>query len=257
MSLNEQTPPHGILWTRLWGRKGFTLNPMRGCKHGCRWEIGGHTVRCYAETAVGLREFQEYRWYPERLAITRQIPAGIFVGSMADVFGSGVPEEHIEAVLDMMRRAPQHVFFTLTKNAPRMLKFDLPNNLWAGVSSPPTFMHGKPLSGNQQWRMLEVSLKVLGKLDVPVRWLNLEPLSLNAIPLLAGAALDWVVIGAASQGRQTFQPPAYWVRGLLWLLDEREIPVMMKSGLEWPDRRTEFPVEPVPPEPVGQLRLFE
>lgn len=254
--MNEQSP--GISWTHLWGRRGFTLNPTAGCLHGCKWEVGDQIVTCYAERSAGgatyPHGFRHHYWHPNRLSepLSMKEPAGIFVGSMADLFGSWVPEDEIEAVLSMMRRAWWHTFFTLTKNASRMLKFDLPENMWAGVSLPPRSIAGARLGSLQRRKFFNVALTVLGELDAPVRWVSLEPLNMPAAHLLTDAPIDWAVIGAASRLRDIIQPPAEWVQGVLDVLDERGIPVYMKSNLEWPVRRTEFP-----PEPVRQPRLFE
>jgi len=46
----------------------------------------------------------------------------IFVCSMADLFGSWVPDEWIEKIFEVVEKCPQHKFIFLTKNANRFMK---------------------------------------------------------------------------------------------------------------------------------------
>jgi protein gp37 len=173
--------------------------------------------------------------------------------------GQWVPEEHIVKVLEAVRDCPQHVFFLLTKNAPRLLKFRwrLPRNLWVGVSAPPTWMNGQRLEYHQQFAMMARALQVLSKLPSPVRWISLEPLTFDVSefwlrqnsrypePWRAKPMLEWIVIGAASSGRVNHQPDSGHVEWMLEVADRWDVPVFMKHNLDWEPRRTEFPAWPV------------
>lgn len=265
--MNEQKPPNGIEWTRAWGRPGYTWNPIGGCPHECQWEMpDGSTATCYAkEIAEGLASrsypqgFGAHYWHPDRLdePLKLQRPAGIFLDSMSDLLAARVPDEQIEAVMDIVWKARQHEFLLLTKNPVRLEQFErngelLPRwNLWVGISMPPTFMFRKRLSEHQQRRMFARSLRALRETAVAVRWVSLEPLSFNVAPMLRFEPLDWIVIGAATNGRQTFQPRPEWVRAVLDEADARDIPVFFKGNLEWPEHREAFPKEP-----VKQMRLL-
>ncbi len=152
--MNKQIKPDGtrkIEWT------DFTWNPIAGCFHNCRWTMpDGNEVICYAEAvAERFRSDKAYPqgfahsyWHPERLNEPAKKKKGvkIFVGSMADVFGHWVHRQHIEAVLQVARECPQHIFQMLTKNPIRAKQFDLPANVWLGASMPPDSMWGKPLT---------------------------------------------------------------------------------------------------------------
>lgn len=49
--MNEQKPPASIEWTRVWGRRGWTWNPVGGCAHECQWLMpNGSPATCYAKT---------------------------------------------------------------------------------------------------------------------------------------------------------------------------------------------------------------
>ncbi len=258
---NGEVVSLGIEWTHVFGPgSGYTWNPVAGCRHGCRWEMpDGSVAECYAKVvAEGLAAatypegFQAHYWRPDKLdePLRLETPAGVFLDSMSDLFGHWVPENEVLGVLDVVRRAHWHVFFSLTKNAPGLLRYaaHLPPNLWAGVSMPPTFMWGKRLSSDAQSRLLKRALEVLAALDVPVRWLSLEPLSFDVAPVLerSGFVPEWLVIGAASNGRVKFQPDPEWVRAVHDFADRHGIPVFHKGNLRWQARREDFPRWPLP-----------
>ncbi len=148
--------------------------------------------------------------------------------------GAWVTDDQIQAILNVCRDTPQHVYFLLTKNAPRLLRFDYPRNVLVGVSSPPDFLLGHELAGAQKERLLRRALDVLSDLNGGKRWMSFEPLSWDVTPIVADfpRALDWMVIGAASAGRRYFAPEERHVRSLVELADSRQIPVFFKGNLE-------------------------
>lgn len=262
--MNEQKPPNAIGWTRVKNadgtvRRGFTWNPVAGCLHDCEWIVDGKRAECYAKTvaekftAAYPDGFASYYWHPKRLSepISVKEGAGIFCDSMSDLFGNWVQEEHVRAILDVMVKTPQHIYQSLTKNAPRYDKFyfDLPQNLWAGVSSPPDHMLGVDLNLMQKQRYLHKALTVLGGLPLNVTWMSFEPLSQDWAYIVAQypKALKWAVIGAASNGRTYYPPEEKHVRSLIEVLDDQGCKVFFKGNLRslpWAaaNWREEFPV---------------
>jgi protein gp37 len=243
---------------------GATWNVPGGCFHDCKWEMSdGSVAECYAKTtAEGLAHnsyplgFRHHYWREHKLnePLQKKTPCGIFLDSMSDLFGHWVPAEHIRAVLDVARRADWHVFFSLTKNAPRLREFmsELPPNLWVGVSMPPTFMNGKRLTLDQQHRMFLHQMDILAEVkeesDV-VAWASLEPCSFDVGGLLIEDRvdhLDWVVIGAASNGKELYQPDPQHVENVLEWAARYEKPVYFKENLLTEPRREEFPLWPRP-----------
>jgi protein gp37 len=107
----------------------YTWNPITGCLHGCPY--------CYARRIA-------HRWHggfkpafhPERLGEPRKVkkPAWIFVGDMGDMFGNWVPREQIEAVFQIIRETPWHVYLLLTKNPKRYQEFNIPDNCLIGTT---------------------------------------------------------------------------------------------------------------------------
>jgi protein gp37 len=243
--MNKQTP-RGIEWT------DYTWNPIGGCKHACRWTMpDGSVAICYAETvaegaarAAYPRGFKHHYWQPGRLVepLSVRQPSKIFLDSMSDLMGHWVPDAEIEAVLDICRQAEWHTFQLLTKNAPRLLRFEFPPNVWVGVSAPPSQMLGKTLTHEQQVRMVVRQLEVLDKVQVPIRWMSIEPLSFDIAPLLEDCPLQWAVIGAATNGVKTYQPRPEWVQDLLRVLDKQSVPVFFKGNLNWYPYRASFPI---------------
>lgn len=216
--VNEQRPPKAIEWTRVYGRRGFTWNPIKGCKHACEWRMpDGAIAECYAKTIASRvashaypKGFDHVSFDEKELSAPYRMsePVGIFADSMSDLMGIGVQPEWIERVIQVMTDNPQHTFFILTKNPPRLKKFNWPANAWIGVSAPPTFMYGKELSLEQQQRWYITALETLGEIDVPVRWTSIEPLSFDVSPILERNFhnFEWAVIGAASNGKVNHQP---------------------------------------------------
>jgi len=243
---------YGIEWT------DYTWNPVGGCKHGCRWVMPDGTVaECYAETVANHvsqssypQGFAHHYWRPKLLdePLERKTPAKIFLDSMSDLMGYWVKDEQVEEVLEVCRRAHWHTFQLLTKNAPRLKQFKFPPNVWVGVSAPPTVMFGKTLSAHMQTRMLQTMLKTLDKVDVPIRWMSIEPLSFDIAPYLAESNLQWAVIGAATNGSKAYQPRPEWVQRVLEVLDSKGTKVFFKGNLNWDPWREEFP-EQVPLQP--------
>jgi protein gp37 len=237
----------GIEWT------DYTWNPIGGCQHGCRWKMPDGTIAiCYAEeVATKLRGpkfyeqgFEHHYWHPDRLEepVKLRHPSKIFMDSMSDLMGHWVPDEQIEQVLDVARRAEWHTFQLLTKNYIRLTKFKYPDNVWVGVSAPPTGMNGRLLDSEQQRKMVEKTLDVLIEVDAKVKWMSIEPLSFDIggvfwswrrRPLVPRQLpLNWMVIGAATSGAKVFQPAPGCVQNVLSEADRSNIPVFYKGNIE-------------------------
>lgn len=246
--MNEQKPPNAIEWTRIRKpdgtyTKGFTWNVVGGCEHECKWEMPNKEVaECYAKTvaervaqAAYPNGFAHHYWHPERLDEPLRVkePAGIFIDSMADLMGHWVPDEQVQQVLDVCRKAHWHTFFLLTKNAPRLSKFEFPPNVWVGASSPPDWFMGKKLTREQQTAMLHRTLKTLQEVKAAVRWISFEPLSWDCSEIVSQypGALTWAVIGAASNGPKEFPPAEADLMSILTVLDGQNVPIFYKGNM--------------------------
>lgn len=229
----------GIEWVRVHGRKGYTVNPIAGCKHECVWRMGDRIVKCYANSMLSRymkrgTVFEDLSFHPERLEQIKEAgkPAGIFLDSTSDLFGVGVPEEWTQHVLDVIKTWPEHIFFSLTKNAGRLTKFKYPRNLWVGISAPATFMFGKELTPERQLAWFKNSLAALAKTDAAVRWVSLEPLSIDISEVMQPFVkyLHWAVVGAGSIGKYAYQPSRQTLVNVRAVL--QPIPVFFKGNMD-------------------------
>lgn len=247
---------NGVIVSRGIGWCTHTHNPIGGCFHDCKWKMpDGQIAKCYAgDAARGAASgqypngFEYHYWRPDHLddPLKYSEPAHIFIDSMSDLCGEWVPEDQILLVLDMIKRAHWHIFQSLTKNAPRLLKFadKLPPNLWVGASTPPDFFLGHELNQRQKDQMLDRTLGVLTIISgyVPVTWLSIEPLSWDVSEIISQhKPLKWAVIGAASNGKTKYQPEPGRVQKLHDVLDAQGVPVWHKQNLIWSPHREYWP----------------
>ena len=238
--MNRQNPPKGIEWTRIRDADGeelpgYTWNPTGGCFHGCTWQMpDGSITECYAKTIAERftraynHGFEHHYWRPHNLDAPLKVkdPAGIFVGSMADLFGHWVPGEQIDLVIHTMRQARQHTFQTLSKFPIRLPDFNpFPDNVWVGVSLPA----GHLMSETGGARALGAYMRHMRRIEARVRFMSIEPLWFDVTPVFeewleTGEDLpfEWVIIGAATNGRSIFQPDVEWTGRLIELLDDAE-----------------------------------
>ncbi|GAB4315849.1 MAG: hypothetical protein Kow00117_07730 [Phototrophicales bacterium] len=260
--MNKQKLPKGIEWTRIKkvvdGEEiqlpGYTWNPTGGCLHGCTWKMpDGSITECYAKTiaerftSAYQEGFDHHYWRPHALEQPLKLkePAGIFVGSMADLFGHWVPTEQIEAVLTTMREAHWHTFQTLSKFPIRLPKFNpYPDNVWVGISLPA----GHLMSETGAGRALKAYLRHMESIEAKIRFMSIEPLWFDVASIFEAylkenerLPMEWVIIGAASNGSKIYQPKPEWVQALLDILDRQTIPVFFKGNLDWSPWREEFP----------------
>lgn len=270
--MNEQKAPGGIEWTRINGRRGFTWNPTAGCLHGCTWRMpDGKIAECYAKTVAErisaqnfTRGFEHHYWNPERLnePLKLKDPAGVFVGSMADLFGHWTPATQIQQVIGVMKAADWHIFQTLSKNPHRLSEFNpYPANVWVGVSLPA----GHLMSAEGGARALLAYLHHMEEVEATVRFMSIEPLWFDVAPVFkeylrshTRLPFEWAIIGAASNGATIYQPDSAWVSRLMGLLDDANVPIFMKGNIRENPAvehiRAEFPMIVQPK--AEQMRMF-
>lgn len=235
----------------------FTSNPIAGCFHACQWSMpDGSIANCYAEDVADRvaqksypSGFEHHYWHPEEFEKWKRLQPGdkVFVGSMADVFGHWVPEDQILQTLKEAAKYPAVTFQFLTKNPRRVRLFTdlIPRNCWIGASTPPDSMWNKPLSHEQQSAMFGVTLKALGALKVEgvTTWISAEPLSWNVANELrseegwladpySDVVFDWIVVGAASNGKKYYPPKEHDVREIVNYCDYYNAPVFFKGNLK-------------------------
>lgn len=264
--MNKQAKANGgrgIEWT------DYTWNPIAGCFHACAWKMpDGSIANCYAEDIAERsmakqhypEGFEHNYWKPEILGEPLKVktPSKIFVGSMADVFGHWVEREHILDVLEVCDKAHWHTFQFLTKNPKRVWDFVgvIPQNCWIGASTPPDLMWNKPLSVHQRQRMLTTTLNALSGIRETglTTWLSAEPITIDAGMFIkhhvydnGQRPIDWIVVGAASNGKKLYAPKHDLVTSAVRYADQYGVSVFFKGNMQasqWAadNWREEFPV---------------
>jgi protein gp37 len=175
-----------------------TWNPVRGCT-----KISPGCKHCYAETFAerfrGVKGHPyeqgfDLRLVPEKLTepFAWRSPKLVFVNSMSDLFQSGVPDDYVEAVSQVMTTANWHTYQVLTKRSERLrellngrLRFAAEQeNIWWGVSVEDR-KYGLP------------RIDDLRKAPAVVRFLSVEPL-LEDLGKIDLSGISWVIVGGES-----------------------------------------------------------
>jgi protein gp37 len=205
----------------------LTINPITGCRNGCKY--------CYAERfakrlagRAGYPAEDPFQptFHPDKLEKIRKLRGEgkrVFLSSMGDWFSEGVEAEWVHKVLDAVDAVPQHHFLVLTKKPERILDTlhcrDLPPNLWLGVSVT---------CRADLWRIsaLKDSIPQATK-----RFVSFEPvLGPIYLPGQKLGGVDWAIIGAQT-GPGKAEPKAQWVSDICWAADVTNIPVFLKKNL--------------------------
>ena len=217
--------PTGIEWVRNNDNtQGFTWNPVVGCRHGCEW--------CYArkmarrQKCPKCKAFEPHmHWHRGgKMSFPQKKATTIFVGSMCDLWGDWIDALWIKIVLDEICEYPQHRFLTLTKNPKRYLEFDLPENLWCGVTITKT-------------EDVYARLGDISRLRSHQRFISFEPLLDDAgtSPHFDESPFyddfDWLIVGPlngdAKRGPVT---KAEWVFHIMDVAAKTGVPVFLKDA---------------------------
>ena len=228
-----------IEWARL------SWNPVTGCRHDCSY--------CYARDIANRFFAQGFEptIIPERLhapsntqqkdlssfddPVDRLGWRNVFVCSMADLFGNWVPEEWINAVLNVIRDNPQWNFLMLTKFPIRMSQFEYPDNVWLGTTVDSQSMVARA----------EKAFKRLHDSGFDgITWLSCEPM-MERLTIEYLCLFDWVVMGGSSRSAKTpeYKPPFDDTVHLYQQAKVLGLPVYFKTnlGIEDECRVREYP----------------
>ncbi len=130
-----------------WTEKSW--NPITGCEHYCGY--------CYAQKMATRFHGGDFspKFHPDRIEAPKHTKQDylIFLGSNGDTWGDWVPKDWIEQVLQIIKETPQHTYLTLTKNPKRYHEFELPSNLWVGVTldAGVQSMRAPALTSREHW----------------------------------------------------------------------------------------------------------
>jgi protein gp37 len=148
-------------------------------------------------------------------------PQAIFVNSMSDLFHEDVPEEYIQRVFGVMRRAHWHRFQVLTKRAERLAELNpqlnWPANVWMGVSvENASYAH---------------RIDALRSTGAKIKFLSLEPL-LGPLTGIELHEIDWVIVGGESGSKARPMIPE-WVTEIRDQCLSARVPFFFKQWGGW------------------------
>lgn len=220
-----------------------TWNPVTGCQHNCPY--------CYAKGIATRFGFHAYEPdISERVLLEMPVSAGkkvpypfdfaptfhryrlneyenkkgrtVFVCSMADLFGSWVPDSWIEEVFAACEKAPQHRYLFLTKNPQRYIelatagKLPAKDNMWYGTTA--TTPDAQFFWGGA-WHT----------------FVSIEPILRDYSGEIQGMCdtfAQWVIVGAETGKRKSkVVPEKSWIDAITKTCIEKNIILFMKDSL--------------------------
>jgi len=232
----------------------FSWNPITGCRHDCAYCYAAKQAKRFcgdvrlnktspqlqtqgdglyileqpfrnsADKVIPLPAGFEPTLHKYRLSMPaeKKLPANIFVGSMADVFGEWVPDEWIKAVFEACAAAPWHNYMFLTKNPGRYTELAskeiLPKtpNIWLG--STVTTQEDMFWWSGYHYHNTFVSIEPL--------------LAEFELPGSLKKKADWIIIGAETGNRKgKVAPERTWIENIVAACRATETPVFMKDNL--------------------------
>ncbi len=185
-------------------------NPTTGCT-----KVSAGCDNCYAESLV--RRWQnipggyfstgfDLTLRPNMLDRPAQWRASkfVFVNSMSDLFHRDVPDAYLDKVFGRMEDVDRHTYQVLTKRPERMRRYV--RRRYAGASVPAHIWLGTSVEANDvAWRV-----DMLREIDVPVRFLSIEPM-IGPVDRVSFDGVGWVIVGGESGTRRRAMDPE-WVR---------------------------------------------
>lgn len=152
----------------------------------------------------------------------------IFVCSMADLFGSWVPDHWILEVFAACEKAPQHNYLFLTKNTDRYTT-DKTYQIFLRHTSVKSWF------GTTATRQSELNCKALKLPLFKNCFLSIEPIfeRINIEEIdIAASPVKWIIVGAETGSRKDkFIPKREWIEQIVEDCRKYEIPLFMKSSL--------------------------
>ena len=149
-----------------------------------------------------IKDWKRPEFFPERLTSPYEDPPGkVFVGSVCDLFGSWIPSNWIQRIIDVCDIASQHEFMFLTKNPGRYHNFMFPENccLGATVEIP-------------DWKGMQRLMDISAIQTQAKKFLSIEPL-LGSFVLNDLQQFDLLIIGAMT-GPGAIKPKKEWIESI-------------------------------------------
>ncbi len=215
-----------------------TWNPVTGCLHGCEYcyargiaeRFGGKQkyANIFEENEPVIGADGKALAYPHSFSPTLlryrldnyvgKKGRNIFVCSMADLFGSWVPDSWIEEIFKACEKAPQHNYLFLTKNPKRYVELSKKGVL----KSLDNMWYGSTVTAMEEYFSSEKRYNT---------FLSIEPM-LSSVSPSTIEGVKWIIIGAETGRRKDkVIPKREWIERIAESCKRRNIPLFMKSSL--------------------------
>jgi protein gp37 len=202
-----------------------TWNPLGGeCKHKCSYcwakiliKRNGYTMAKYSGPA---------RIYSQTMEKKFKQSDFVFVCDMTDLFGSWVPREAIQQILDYITKSPA-TFLLLTKNPARYHAFDIPANCVCGATietnlDNPTSEAPRPYD----------RINAMIELKHPRKMISIEPILQFSEPFhmwLVDIHPEFVAVGYDNYRNHMGEPSLIWTLRLIEQMEKAGITVYRKT----------------------------
>ena len=197
-----------------------------GCTQGCPYCYARRQAKRQKQNCQQCYDFTPHL-HPERLEqpLHRKKPAGIFLGSMADLYDPNVPQEWRDRVWAICAATPQHRYFVLTKQ---------PQNIEDDAVIPANVMYG--FSAHNQGTFETRAGYIANVCDRGVI-ASIEPLLGEVWQTDWMYRGDWIIVGAET-GPGAFVPPPEWVDHIARQAHNRTCAFFVKDNLRvlYPER---------------------
>jgi len=217
--------------TKMFKSVSETWNVVTGCRHAC--------IYCYARILAEGRlkhlkrygdGFQAVNFHADELRRKFKPGSLVFVVDMGDLFGSWIPAEWIEAVIQRVWQSPDTDFLFLTKNPWRYHQFTFPPNAILGAT----------IETNRNYNLTTADpptarYRALLRHKHPRKFVSIEPIQAFDLTIfhkmLSDIAPELIEIGADNYGFNLPEPTGPVVSELI-KQSRRSCPkVVEKDGL--------------------------
>jgi protein gp37 len=153
----------------------------------------------------------------------------VFLCSTHDLYGPWIPEIWTDEIISLIDYYKNYTFQVLTRYPERIKDFDIPKNLWLGVS-----IDGE--GGIKDYRRF---FKLCDRrLEIPLKFVSMEPL-LKPIGIHGNNIfdrIDWLIVGRLMYYGKKHDPSPGLLKKYVSAAERNKIPLFMKDNLKdiWP-----------------------